>query len=115
MAAEIGEPPRLIEHFLIAEIVEELDETPPGLAGGFQEAGAGLVGPRFLLTAVAQRAEGPGVLGVADQHRASVRRARQSSQNAKTHGQDHRLEACAHHLVGADGVAMRQGDPSRAQ
>jgi hypothetical protein len=59
VAAEIGVAPALVEDLLVAEVVEELDEPLAGLAGRFQQGGAGLVGAALLLAAVAQGAQLP--------------------------------------------------------
>ncbi len=45
------------EHFLVAEIVEELDQALAGLTRLFQEGHGGLVGGRFLDPRIAQDRE----------------------------------------------------------
>jgi hypothetical protein len=108
VGAEVLVAPRLVEHLLVAEVVEEVGQALAGQLGLLQQGGPALVGAGFLFAAEADGAQGPEVAGAAHQARRRLAGAGHGRQQAQAHGQQEGLHAGRLHLARAGVVAGGQ-------
>jgi hypothetical protein len=105
----------VVEHLLIAEVVEEAHQSPTGLAGRLEIGRRRLVGPRFLFPRIAERGDLPEIAGRKDQPGRRAGLAGERGENAQADAEEHRThrrlgEAARSRQVAAGDVAGFVGD-----